>query len=125
MINSPKQASKEYISFHKCLYIIELTVGLASYLAKNANRKKLKYLELVNQLIDNYKQVKFVNFSMSSLGLFDKSSSCFIDMIKDFEMTTEQTNFIIKGIINVAIRISYFIFCCRNKEWCNPKHMNY
>ena len=32
---------------NKCLYIIDLTVGLESNLAKTANRKKLKYLELV------------------------------------------------------------------------------
>jgi len=39
----------------KCLYIIELTVGFESNLAKNANRKKVKYLDLVNQLKDNYR----------------------------------------------------------------------
>jgi len=94
-------------------------------LAKNANRKKLKYLELVNQLKDNYRLVKFVNLSMSSLGLFDKSSSDFIDMMKDLEITTDQTSFIIKRIMNIAIRSSYFIFCCRNKDWCNPELMNY
>ena len=119
---------RPYLVLHfenKCLYIIELTVGFESNSAKNANRKKLKYLELVNQLIDNYKQFKLVNLTMSSLGLFDKSSSCFIDMMKDLEITTDQTSFIIKRIMNIAIRSSYFIFCCRNTEWCYPEHMNY
>ena len=110
---------------NKCLYIIELTVGFESNLPKNANRKKLKYLEVLNQLKDNYRLVKFFNLSMSSLGLFDKSSSEFIDMMKDLELTTDQTSFIIKRIMNVAIRPSYFIFCCRNRECCNSKRMNY
>ena len=62
---------------------------------------------------------------MSSLGLFDKSSSEFIDMMKDLEMTTDQTSFIIKRTMNVTIRTLYFIFYCHNREWCNPELMNY
>ena len=80
----------------KCLYIVEVTVGFEPNLAKNTNRKQLKYLELVNPLIANYKQVKFLNLSISSFGLFDKTSSTFIDMMKDFGMATDQTSFVIK-----------------------------
>ena len=110
---------------NKCLYIVELTVGFESNLAKNSNRKRLKYLELVNQLTENYNQVKFVNLSISSLGLFDKSSCAFIDMMKDLDMSTDQTSFTIRKIMNIAIRSSYYIFCCRNREWCYPELMNY
>ena len=42
-----------------------------------------KYLELVKQLKKKHKQVKFVNPSISVLGLFDKLSSNFIDMMID------------------------------------------
>ena len=69
----------------------------------NANLKRLKYLELVNQLIDNYKQVKFVNLSKGSLGLFEMSSD-FSDMMKDLEISTDQMSFTIRKIMNSAIR---------------------
>ena len=58
-------------------------------------------------------------------GLFDKTSSDFIDMMKDLRMDNAQTNFVIRKIINIAIRLSYYVFCCRNKQWCNPEFMKY
>jgi len=72
--------------------------------------------------MDNYKQVKFVNLPISSLGLCDKSTSDFIEMMRDLEMTTDQTSFIIKRIMNVAIRTSYFILYFRHRL---KKFMNY
>ena len=54
----------------KCLYVLELTVGFESNLNNNAVRKKEKYLNLINEMSRNYRCVRFVNFSMSSLGVF-------------------------------------------------------
>ena len=61
------------------LCIVELTVGFESNIVKNDNPKRLGSLELVKQLMEKYKQVKFVNLSISALGLFDKTSS---DLLK-------------------------------------------
>ena len=69
---------------NKCLYV----VGFESNLANNANRKRLKHLELVNRLIGNYRLVEFIILSLSSIGLLDKSSD-FIDMMKDLEMSSD------------------------------------
>ena len=99
--------------------------SFASDLAKNASRKELMYLEPVNQLIANHKQVKLFNLSIFSLGLFDNFSSECIDMMRDLGMTTDQTSFIIKRLMNFGIRTSYFILCCHNREWCNPELINY
>ena len=62
-------------------------------MVKNANRKRLKYLELLEQLKEKYKQVKFVNLSSSALGLFDKTWFDFIDIMKDLDMDNAKTNF--------------------------------
>ena len=94
-------------------------------MVKNANRKRLKHLELLKQLKEKYKQVKFVNLSLGAFGLCDKSPSDFTDMMKNLHMDTAQTSFIIRKIINVAIRNSYYVFCCRNKQWYNPELMRY
>lgn len=51
----------------RCLYILELTVGLEPNLKDNAVRKKEKYMNLVKDMKSNYRCVNFVNFSMSSL----------------------------------------------------------
>ena len=74
-----------------------------------------KYLELGKQLREKYKQVKFVNLSISALGFFGKTSSDFTNMMNDLHMDTAQTSFVIRKIINIAIRILYYVFCCRNK----------
>ena len=36
-------------------------------------------------------------------------------------MDTAQTSFIIRKTINIAIRTSYYVFCYRRKQWCNPE----
>ena len=54
-----------------CLYVLELTVvGFESNFNNNVVRKKEKYLNLINEISRNYRCVRFVNLSMSSLGVF-------------------------------------------------------
>ena len=63
----------------KCLcYVQELTVGFESNLNNNAVRKKEKYLNLIKEMSRNYRCVKFVNLSMSSLGVFSDECSTFL-----------------------------------------------
>ena len=67
----------------KCLYILELTVGFESNLLNNVTRKNLKYKELVRQERKQYKDVKFINLSISTLGVFSSQSTDFLEMLKD------------------------------------------
>ncbi|CAH3016538.1 unnamed protein product, partial [Porites evermanni] len=67
----------------KCLYVLELTVGFEFNLNNNAVRKKEKYLNLINEMSRNYRCVRFVNLSMSSLGVFSDECSTFLDMMND------------------------------------------
>ena len=46
----------------------------------NAVRKKEKYVNLINEMSRNYRCVRFVNLSMSSLGVFSDECSTFLDM---------------------------------------------
>ena len=96
----------------KCLYILELTVGFESNLCKNAMRKREKYRKLINDLNSHYKCVKFVYFSMSSLGVFSDECSTFLDMMNDIGNDKKQQLYINRKIMNIAIRATYFIFCC-------------
>ena len=65
----------------------------------------------------NYRCVKFVNLSMSSLGVFSDECSTFLDMMNDIGIDQKQQLYIIKKMINIAIRATYYILCCRNRNW--------
>ena len=98
---------------NKSLYILELTVGYKSNLGNNAERKKQKYWELTQQLKNDYDKINFVNLSISALGMYDKSTTDFIDMMKTLKIDKRSTNYMIKKITSIAIRTSYYIFCRR------------
>ena len=100
-----------------CLYVIESTVGFESNLNNNAVRKKEKYLNLIKEMSRNYRCVKFVNLPMSSLL---PRMLTFLDMMNNIGIDKKQQHYIIKKIINIAIRATYYIFCCRNRNWGSP-----
>ena len=59
---------------NKVLYILELTVGFETNLKTNSVRKHEKYLPLIADQKKKYNQVKFINVSVSSLGVFAEST---------------------------------------------------
>ena len=69
----------------------------------------------------NYRCVKFVNISKSSLGVFSDECSTFLDMMND----KKQQLYIIKKMINIVIRATYHTFCCRNRNWDSPGLMQF
>ena len=108
---------------NECLYILELTVGFESNLQVNANRKRQKYLDLIEEQKTKYDKVKFINLSLSTLGVFSRSAENFDEMLRSLKLDAQYSKYIKKKIVNMCIRTSYYIFCTRNKEWDNPKLM--
>ena len=108
-----------------CLYILELTVGYETNLRNNINRKHEKYKELIMELNSHFTTVKFINLSISATGVFEKESSTFLKMLKDLNIDENHIKYCIKKIINIAIRSTYYTFCCRNKEWTKPELMKF
>ena len=100
----------------KFLYIVELTVGFESNLKANSERK----LNLVASLSSSYNEVKFINVSMSALGVFDKSYESLTKMLKDLDVEVSIQRLLLSKIMNIAIRLTYYIFCRRNKDWTDP-----
>ena len=74
---------------------------------------------------DNYVSVKFVNLSISCLGVFDKECRTFLEMLDTLGLDKNHQRYCIKKIMSYAIRGTYYIFCCRNKEWAEPKLLKY
>ena len=69
----------------------------------------------------HFNDVKFVNISISCLGVFAKESSSFLKMLDDIKFDDNYKMFCVKKMMTIAIRTSYYIFCCRNKEWENSE----
>ena len=88
---------------NKSHYILELIVGYESNLRSNAERKKQKYRELVQQLKNDYEKANFVNLSISAWGIYDKSTTEFIDMMKMLKFDKRTANYTIKEITNISI----------------------
>ena len=99
------------------LYVVELTVGYETNLENNVKRKKAKYRELVRQLDENFNEVNFVNLSMSSLGIFAQECSTFLEMLGNVGLDKNYQTYCVRKMMTIAIRSTYYIFCCRNKEW--------
>ena len=62
-----------------------------------------------------------VNLSMSSLGIFGNSCNSFFKMCDSFSIDQQQKQYLISKLSNIAIRTTYYIFCCKNKPWTNPE----
>ena len=50
----------------------------------------------MKEMSRNYRYVKFVNLSMSSLGVFSNKCSTFLDMMNDIGIDKKQQQYIIK-----------------------------
>ena len=88
--------------------------------------KKENTLNLIKEMSRNYRCVKFVNLSLSSLGVFSDECSTFLDMMNDIGIEKKQQYYIlIKTLINIAIKATYYIFCCRNRSWDSPDLMKF
>ena len=85
-----------YYYYYYYYYVLELTVGFESNLNNNAVRKKEEYLNLIKEMSRNYRCVKFVNLSTSSLGVFSDECSTFLDMMNDIDIDKKQQHYIIK-----------------------------
>ena len=72
---------------------------------------------MIKEMSSNYRFVKFVNLSMSSLGVFSDECSTFLDMMNGTGIDKKQQLYIIKTMIIIAFRATYYIFCCRNRNW--------
>ena len=95
-----------FVTENSLLYIIEL---------------KTKYNSLISDLTPAYSNITFFNHSMSALGTMGTSSHSLITMLDDLQFDKTTSNIIIKKLVNIAIRCTYYVFCCRNKSWTNTE----
>ena len=112
-------------SNNSILYILELTLGFESNIHINNGRKASKYSSLLLDQKHAYSDVKFINLSMSTLVIMGKSSESVLLMFDDLKVGTTAQKYVMKKVMNIAIRCSYYIFCRRNKPLTNPGLMDF
>ena len=114
--NSPSLITDDHfrpdllLSFsNECLYIVELTVGYESNLQKNVQGKKAKYSQLISEQSEHFEKVKFINISISSIGVFAKECLTFINMLNDIGIDKNNQKYLIKRMMTIAIRTTLCI----------------
>ena len=86
---------------------------------KLLQRKKQKYFK------SKYKKVKFIIIVISTLGVFDSSSVDFLEMLEDLKFDKTCRHYVVKKMMTIAVRTSYYVFCRRNNDWENPELMTF
>ena len=94
----------------------ELTVGYETNLRNNIERKRSKYAVLIKDQMKHFKTVKFVNLSVSALGVFDQESLAFIEMLKELNVDINHKKYMLRKVINIAIRSTYYIFAAETRN---------
>ena len=107
------------------LYLLELTAGYEKNIDLNSKRKEENYRAPMYRLAQLYSSAQFANFSMGSLGVYGETSTSLIRFLSDLGMNKKEIDFVLRKICNVCIRCTYYIFCCRNKEWSNPELLHF
>ena len=110
-----------FITKNNTLHILELTIGFETNIKVNSDRKALKYNPLHKDLRSKYIQIKFINLSLGALGTVGSSSDSFTELLKAVDFDCKMQKAILFRIMNITIRCTYYIFCCRNKPWTSPK----
>ena len=75
----------------------------------------------------NYRCVKFVTLSTSSLDAFSDECSMFLDMMNDIGFDKEQQHYIIKKNDKYSHQrnIIYYILSCTNRNWDSPDFIQF
>ena len=107
----------------KIVIILELTCGFVTNVEKNHTRKEQKYKATRIDLKKKYEKVRFVNLSMSALGLICKrvKGSGIFHELEGIGLSVLESKNIVRQIINVCIRSTHYIFEEKDKDWSNPE----
>ena len=71
------------------MFVVELTTGFESNIAKNELRKRNKYKNLTS-ICD---QVKYINLSLGACGIIGKGSKPFFDLLEELKIPDNERHF--------------------------------
>ena len=104
------------------LYAIKLTVCFETNFQKSRKYKMNRYKNLSNEVVGNY-IVKKLFIEISTLGFYTNVMKPFITFCKDLKINN--TDRLLTKCSELAIRASFFLSICKNKEWPSPKLLTF
>ena len=125
MITGENQRPDLIVISNNKLYLLELTAGFETNIYLNSKRKEENYRALMNSLAHLYNCAQFINLFMGALGVYGETSTSLVRFLSDLGMNKKEIDFALCKICSVCIRCTYYIFCCRNKEWSNPELLHF
>ena len=125
MITGENQRPDLIVISSNKLYLLELTAGYETNIYLNSKRKEENYRALMNSLAHLYNCAQFINLFMGALGVYGETSTSLVRFLSDLGMNKKEIDFALCKICSVCIRCTYYIFCCRNKEWSNPELLHF
>ena len=69
--------------------------------------------------------VSYVNLSMGSIGTIFKESRTIESTLNVIGIEEKEYAYLMKKIIEICIRCTYYIFCKRAKDWENPNSLTW
>ena len=93
-----------------CLYVLELTIGYESDLSSNSIRKEEEYRQLIVELRSRYKEIHLVNLPMGAFSVMSRSSTSFLDIMKDLYLGENTRSFVIRRLVTITIRSTNYVF---------------
>ena len=98
-----------------------ITIGYETNLTSNIARKDRNYQDLIRTLKCQYNNVKFINLSVSTLGVLSSHSTDFSTMLRELSTDDRHLTYIRKKISTITIRSTSYIFFRRGQDWTNPE----
>ena len=100
---------------NKCLYILELTIGYETNFTSNIACIDRKYQDLIRTLKYQHNNAKFINLSVSTLGVLSSHSTDFITMLREHSIDDRHLTYIQRKLSTIAIRSTYYFFSDEDK----------
>ena len=125
MITGENQRPDLIMISNNKLYLLKLTASYETNIYLNSKRKEENYKALMDSLAHLHNSAQFINLSMGALGAYGETSTSLVRLLIDLGMNKKEIDFALCKICSVYIRCTYYIFCCRNKEWSNPELLHF
>ena len=71
--------------------------------------------------LDQDREVTFINLTMGAIGIIVKIGKGLYKMLKNLELSSQETSFITNKITGHCIKSTYYLFCMKDKPLENPE----
>ena len=116
-------ASVQY--WHTKFRKLPVTIWISWYPGNNDNLGSLFIIIITIIIIIIIIISVFIKLVISSVGTIAKESKSLIDKLEKIGLNDNEISAIVRKLINITIRSTYFIFYKRDSEWPSPDPLTF